>query len=83
MATRVNHQEVVRKLIETKAIDFKAIGQTIAELGPAAALADEPWEVFCGTMRTFLRLYVINPGDVGQVANLSQLSAATTVLKGQ
>ena len=41
--------------------DFKAIGNVVAELGPSMALADEPWEGFCGTMRTFIRLYILNP----------------------
>jgi hypothetical protein len=49
MANRVNHQEIVKKLLDAKAIDFKAIGQTVAEVGPAMSLADEPWEGFCGT----------------------------------
>ena len=56
MSSRVNHQEIVKKLLETKAIDFNAIGKTIAEIGPGISLADEPWDVFCGTMRTFLAL---------------------------
>lgn len=76
MADRVNHQEIVKKLIATKAIDFNAIGKTVAELGPSLAVADEPWETFCGTMRHFIRLYVINPraGSV-DVENLGALRA--------
>jgi hypothetical protein len=74
MSNRVSHQEIVRKLLETKSIDFNAIGKTVAEIGPAVSLADEPWDMFCGTMRTFLRLYIINPGIPGSgVENLGGL----------
>ena len=38
MAHRVNHQEIVKKLIETKAIDFHAIGSTFAEVAPAPVI---------------------------------------------
>jgi hypothetical protein len=61
MAHRVNHHDIVKRLLESNTVDFKAIGNVVAELGPSMALADEPWEGFCGTMRTFIRLYIINP----------------------
>lgn len=74
MSNRVSHQEIVRKLLETKSIDFNAIGKTVAEIGPSVSLADEPWDMFCGTMRTFLRLYILNPGiPGGEVENLGGL----------
>ncbi|OOG40606.1 hypothetical protein B0E51_08140 [Rhodanobacter sp. C05] len=70
----MSHQEIVRKLLETKSIDFNAIGKTVAEIGPSVSLADEPWDMFCGTMRTFLRLYILNPGTPGGgVENLGGL----------
>lgn len=82
MSSRVNHQDIVKKLLETKAIDFNAIGKTVAEIGPAISLADEPWDVFCGTMRTFLRLYILNPGSLGGgVENLAGLRNAVEELK--
>jgi hypothetical protein len=64
MTHRVDHQEIVKRLLESNTVDFKAIGAVVAELGPTLALADEPWEGFCGTMRTFIRLYVLNPHPV-------------------
>jgi hypothetical protein len=64
MTHRVDHQDIVRRLLESNTVDFKAIGNVVAELGPSLALADEPWEGFCGTMRTFIRLYVLNPHPV-------------------
>ncbi len=82
MTNRVHHQDVVRRLLESKAVDFGAIGKTFAELGPAMALADEPWEGFCGTMRIFIRIFIIRgPGPFGNpVENLGQLSAAAKEL---
>ena len=61
MANRVNHQEIVKRLLDAKTVDFAAVGKVVAELGPSMSLADEPWEGFCGTMRTFIRLFIINP----------------------
>jgi hypothetical protein len=63
MANRVNHQDIVKRLLDSKAVDFAAIGKTVTDLGPSLALADEPWEGFCGTMRYFIHLYRL-PGPV-------------------
>ena len=76
MSNRVNHQEIVKRLLDAKTVDFKAIGQVVGELGPALSLADEPWEVFCGTMRGFIRLLIVNPSG-GNVENLGGLRGAT------
>jgi hypothetical protein len=64
MANRVNHQDIVRKVLEEKAVDFTAVGRLVAEIGPSLSLADEPWDGFCGTMRTFFHCYIINPPPV-------------------
>jgi hypothetical protein len=64
MTHRVVHQDIVKRLLDSNTVDFKAIGNVVAELGPSLALADEPWEGFCGTMRTFIRLYILNPHPV-------------------
>jgi hypothetical protein len=71
-----NHQEIVKNLLNNKAVDFAAIGKTVAEIGPTRAMALEPWEEFCGTMRHFVRLYRLGPQgprlenleELGQVA---------------
>ncbi len=83
MSNHVNHQDVVKKLLDTKAVDFKAIGEAVATMGPSLSLADEPWDGFCGTMRTFVHVYVLpgvhtNPG----VENLGALRGATKELQG-
>src|SRR5258707_11799927 len=54
------HQEIVKKLLDTKAVDFGAVGKVVAELGPSLSLADEPGDFFCGTMRTFFHCYRID-----------------------
>jgi hypothetical protein len=82
MANRVNHQDIVKRLVDTKAIDFKAIGATFAEVGPALSLADEPWEGFCGTMRTFIRVFIIHGPVLGNVEGLADLRAVAGELKG-
>jgi len=46
MASRVSHQDIVKRLLDTKTVDFAAIGKAVAEIGPSLALADEPWEGF-------------------------------------
>jgi hypothetical protein len=42
-------REIVSTLIETGAIDFEAIGQTIAKVGPRSVMIDDGWERFCGS----------------------------------
>jgi len=66
MSNRVNHQEIVKKLLDAKTVNFEAVGKVIAEVGPSLSLADEPWDGFCGTMRTFFHCLIIRPG-VGSV----------------
>jgi hypothetical protein len=73
------HQEIVKRLLDTKAVDFAAVGKVVAELGPSLSLADEPWEGFCGTMRTFFHCYIINNLG-GTVENVNQLAGATEAL---
>ena len=66
MVKRVDHQEVVQALLESKAVDFEAIGSTLARMGPALAASDEPWESFCLTMRMFVWTYRF-PGPRGPI----------------
>jgi hypothetical protein len=74
--TQSKHQEIVKNLLANKVVDFAAIGKTVAEIGPSRALADEPWEEFCWTMRFFVHVYRHGPrprgldglDELGQVA---------------
>lgn len=77
MSNRVSHQEIVKKVLDAKAVDFAAVGRVIAEMGPSLSLADEPWEGMCGTMRTFFHCYIL-PGTGGvTVENLEALRGAS------
>lgn len=75
MSQRISHQEIVKKALDAKAVNFAAIGKMVTELGPAVSLADEPWEVFCGTMRFFIRFYIVH-GPLGPIEDLGALRAA-------
>ena len=48
-------REIVTTLLETKAINFQALGQAIATVGPRSVLMDDDgWIRFCGNdMRIF------------------------------
>lgn len=59
MANQVNHRDIVKRLLDTKAVDFAAIGKAVADLGPSLAIADDGVDGFCGTMRYFIHLYRI------------------------
>ncbi len=76
----INHKDIVTKLLNAKAVDFTAIGKAVAEIGPALALADEPWEGFCGTMRYFVHLYRVT--GVGTVENPVETGIAAGVAQG-
>ncbi len=65
-------REIVRTLTETKAVDFDAIGRTLAQFGPTAAFDLDYEPVMCGTMRYYIHLYrlpvppVVDPNPVLQ-----------------
>ncbi|HEX4826367.1 MAG TPA: hypothetical protein VFV19_18855 [Candidatus Polarisedimenticolaceae bacterium] len=82
MSQRTNHQEIVKRALDTKAVDFNQIAKLIGELGPSVSLADDPWDVFCGTMRHFIRFYVIRGGIEGNpVADLAALRGVAGELR--
>lgn len=50
--TREIHEvdrQIVNTLIETGAVNFEAIGRTIAKVGPASVMRDDGWERWCGS----------------------------------
>ena len=80
MANSNQHTQLVKKLLDTKAVDFSAIGKVVAELGPSLSLAEEPGDFFCGTNRIFVHVYrVFNPGT--PVENLGTLNANAGALR--
>jgi hypothetical protein len=72
-AKPITHEEIVTNLINSKAVDFTAIGKALAELGPRIAMLDEPWEGFCGTMRRYVLTYKVFTGEGTPVEELGQL----------
>ncbi len=79
MSNRISHQDIVKRMLDSKSVDFAAVGKAVAELGPGLSMADEPWESFCGTMRYFIRIFILNPhggfqgvDDLGGLRNASQ-----------
>ena len=79
--TSLSHQEIVRTLLDSKAVNFEAIGAAVAKYGPALAAADEPWEGFCGTMRHFIRCYVVFGPTGNPVEQLGQLQNVAGEMK--
>jgi hypothetical protein len=57
MANQMNHQDIVKRLLDSKAVDFNAIGKAVSEIGPSLAMVDDGVDGFCGTMRHFIILY--------------------------
>jgi hypothetical protein len=75
------HRKIVKQLLDSKAVDFTAIGKVVAEAGPSLSLAEDPGDFFCGVNRIFIRVYrVTDPGT--PVENLGELAGSTGVLQG-
>ena len=80
MGNSDQHRQIVKQLLESKAVDFNAIGKVVAEVGPSLSLAEEPGDYFCGTNRIFIHIYrVVNPGN--SVENLGELAATAQELR--
>lgn len=80
MSNSDQHKQLVKKLLDAKAVDFAAIGKVVAEAGPSLSLAEEPGDFFCGTNRIFIHVYrVFSPGL--PVEDLGELAATAKELK--
>jgi hypothetical protein len=71
--------EVVKALLDAKAVDFQAIGAVVAKYGATAAMTLDYEDVFCGTMRGFVHLVRI-PTPGSSVENLPSLGSVSTHL---
>jgi len=76
----MNRYDVVKRILDSQAVNFDAIGKVIAEVGPSIALSDDPWDNFCGTMKYFIRFYRLNGpfGPGSQLENFNNLTQAGT-----
>jgi hypothetical protein len=43
MPKDLSHEEIARKFVEAKVVDFSAMGRLITELGPELAINDHGW----------------------------------------
>jgi hypothetical protein len=75
-------QEIVKALIDTKAINFEAIGAAVAKHGASATLTLDGEDVFCGTMRRFTKVYRIRD-EANPIEQLAELRQIAGELKGQ
>lgn len=64
----MKNEEIVRRFVEAKAIDFKSIGAVISELGPHLAVSDEGFRgVLIG--RPFILACFMPAGDLAHPAS--------------
>jgi hypothetical protein len=73
-------REVVAHLIDSKAVDFEAIGRALAQFGPTASIDGDGEDVFCATMRRFVRVLRL-PDVTSELEQLVALRAATSELR--
>lgn len=51
-----NQKEITKMLLESKVVDFDALGRAVSQLGPQTIFSDDPWENFvvqCVTLYAF------------------------------
>ena len=66
-----SYNPIVQSLISSGAVDFEAIGRSLAEVGPTVAglrASGEDW--FCKVYHSFIHVYVLS-----KVATLAELAA--------
>jgi hypothetical protein len=76
-----SEREIVTTLIDSKAINFEAIGNVLAKHGPTLPFVLDGEEGFCGTMRNFVRVFRLN-NPVEQVEDLGSLRGISGELQG-
>jgi hypothetical protein len=42
-------RKIAATLLDSGAVNFEALGRTIAAVGPSAVMLDDGWERFCGS----------------------------------
>jgi hypothetical protein len=78
---------VVSELLDSAAVNFDVIGKALTTHGPelarqgASGASIEPWEVFCATMRYYVRVYRLPPVFEG-LEELSKLKQVGGELHG-
>jgi len=74
----LSNQDIVKKFVETKAIDFGAIGKLVTDLGPALSASDMGYRVVLAG-RPFIIACLMPAADVrelvGELRNVNVKSA--------
>jgi hypothetical protein len=61
-------REIIKTLVDTKAVDFDAIGRSLAQFGPTAAFDLDYEPVYCGTMRYWVHVLRLPTPDSNPAA---------------
>lgn len=56
-----DQNDIKKSVIDSKVVNYDALGKIVSKLGPQLAFHDDPWENFCGTMRYFIRIFRLPP----------------------
>jgi hypothetical protein len=74
-------RRIVTALIDTKAVNFEALGAALAQYGADATFQLDGEDWFCGTMRRFIRVYRL-ADSVLPLEALADLRAMNTEIQG-
>jgi hypothetical protein len=76
----ISNQEIVKKFVEAKAVDFNAIGKLVTDLGPQLATSEIGYRVVLAG-RPFIIACLMPAADirelVGELRNVSVKTAVT------
>ncbi len=74
----ISNQEIVKKFVEAKAVDFNAIGRLVTDLGPALSTSEIGYRIFLAG-RPFIIACLMPAADirelVGELRNVNVRSA--------
>lgn len=78
MSKTIHNEEIVRRFIDAKAIDFEAIGRLVTELGPELAATNIGYRVVLSG-RPFIIACIMPAADLRElVGELRPLNVGTT-----
>jgi hypothetical protein len=77
----MNQKDIVKRLLDSKVIDFVALGKFIGEVGPSLAVEEDPGDRICGTGPHVIRLISLS-GPGGLTVNPAEFANAGEELNG-
>ncbi|MBV8809697.1 MAG: hypothetical protein JO033_13575 [Acidobacteriaceae bacterium] len=82
MSNNLSHEDIAKRFIEAKVVDFGAMGKFITELGPVLAVSDSGWHGI-NLGRFNILACMLPPADVTRlVGNLRTAALTASVLEG-